>query len=341
MPLLGHAFTGMATALIVGPYSSKKSEIPSFSPVPFLTTTLVIFSYLPDIVSQCCLYFDWYDGRLLAHSILFAFLFSPAAGLILNRLTSFTKKQCFLLAFTTIMLHDLLDILQSTDRQPLWPFSTTLFGNGITIIPHNPTKEALLFGCIYCLVLSWYLFQRRGRKSVHTCNHMPPFRQKWSERILIGTIILIVLATYHLRVQRTHSFQQAMFYFHHQDYSNALRLINMVDKWPRIAKPGRLDYLRGVIYMQQHRPVLAEKYLLLSYNRNQNFFWCIGDLALLYAKTHKTHSQRIALTEPYLRKMRNNFSHHQDFSQYMQKIQLALASRHPPQAAPAITSETQ
>jgi hypothetical protein len=87
--------------------------------------------------------------------------------------------------------------------------------------------------------------------------------------------------------------------------------------------------------------VLAEKYLLLSYNRNQNFFWCIGDLALLYAKTHKTHSQRIALTEPYLRKMRNNFSHHQDFSQYMQKIQLALASRHPPQAAPAITSETQ
>jgi hypothetical protein len=189
----------------------------------------------------------------------------------------------------------------------LWPFSTTLFGNGITIIPHNPTKEALLFGCIYCLVLSWYLFQRRGRKSVHTCNHMPPFRQKWSERILIGTIILIVLATYHLRVQRTDSFQQAMSYFHHQDYSNALRLINMVDKWPRIAKPGRLDYLRGVIYMQQHRPVLAEKYLLLSYNRNQNFFWCIGDLALLYAKTHKTHSQRIALTEPYLRKMRNNF----------------------------------
>ena len=329
MPLLGHAFTGMATALIVAPHSSHNhAKSLSAASAPFLTTSLVILSYLPDIVSQCCLFFDWYDGRKLGHSLLFALLISPAAGFILNHQTSFTKKQCFLLAFATILLHDLLDILQSTDRQPLWPFDSSLVGNGITIIPHDPTKEALLFGLIYCLVLAWYLYRRRGKKLGHNNDQIPAFQQKWSERILIGSIILIALTTYHLRIQRVRLFHQAVPFLHQQRYSELLNMLDKVDKWPRIAKPGRIDYFRGVAYWKQHRIKIAEKYLLQSYARDHNFFWCVADLALIYASSDQPQLQRASLAAPYIHQLQTQFSRHRDYSNYMKKINKHLATSH-------------
>lgn len=315
----------MATALIVAPYSTKDTSSPPSSPAPFLTTSLVILSYLPDIVSQCCLLFNWYDGRKLGHSLLFALLISPAAGFILNHQTSFTKKQCFLLAFATILLHDLLDILQSTDRQPLWPFDTSIFGAGITIIPHDPTREALLFGLFYCLVLAWYLYRRRGKKSDHNNNHMPSLRQKWGERILIGLIIGIALTTYHLRVQRDHLFHRAVPYLQQQQYSQLLNMLDKVDKWPRIAKPGRIDYFRGVAYWKQHKIKLAEKYLLQSYARDHNFFWCVADLALIYASSDQPQPLRASLAAPYIHQLQTRFSRHRDYPKYMKKISSRLA----------------
>lgn len=330
MPLLGHAFTGMATALIVAPQDQKKKVSSQSLLAPFLTTSLIVLSYLPDIVSQCGLFFNWYGARQLGHSILFALFISPAAGFILNRQTSFTKKQCILLGLSTILLHDLLDILQSTDRQPFWPFSTTNFGSTLTVIPTNPTKEGLLFGLFYGIVLAWYL--HRGQKKSSNGNeysHLGPIpTQKLGEKILIILIILIALTTYHLRTQRIHTFRQAISMFHQQQYSTSLILLNKADRWPGIAKPGRPAYFKGVIYMKQHHSTLAEKYLLLSYHRNKNFFWCIGDLALLYATSNKPRSQRMALARPYIQRMRKDFSCHPDFRQYIQKIQNALINHH-------------
>lgn len=326
MPLLGHAFTGMATALIVASKSQQNAASQTF-PKPFITTSLVTLSYLPDIVSQCALFFNWYDGRQFGHSVLFALLAAPIAGFILSHQTFLTKKQCFLLALSTILLHDLLDILQSTDRLPFWPFYTTTIGNNINIIPANPSKEGLLFGVLYGLVLTRYLW--RGRKKyLGEAENRQPARtslRKRGEKIFIMLIMLMALTTYHLRIQRIHTFQQAKEMFHQQHYSNSLALFNEADRWPRIAKPGRLDYFKGIIYLQQHRPALAEKYLLRSYSRNNGFFWCIGDLALFYAKSSKAISRRTTLAEPFIRKMHRDFSEHPDYPEYMQKIRRALA----------------
>ena len=328
MPLLGHAFTGMATAIIVAPQDQKNAASSQSLLAPFLTTSLVIFSYLPDIVSQCGLFFNWYGARQLGHSILFALLISPATGFILNRQTSFTKKQCILLGLSTILFHDLLDILQSTDRQPFWPFSTTNFGSTFTVIPTDPTKEGFLFSLFYGVVLAWYLHSGRKKSSTgNTYNQPRPTPiQKWGEKILLILIMLIALATYHLRTQRMHTFRHAMSMFHQQQYSTSLALFNKVDRWPGIAKPGRLAYFKGVIYIKLHHPVLAEKYLLLSYHRNKNFFWCIGDLALLYATSDKSRSQRMSMAHPYIQRMRRDFSRHPDFQQYMHKIQNSLTN---------------
>ena len=325
MPLLGHAFTGMATALVLK-HDTAATAVDSAHPsIPFLTTSLVVLSYLPDIISQCGLLYGWHDARQLGHSVLFALLIGPAAGLILQQQTTCTRNQCFLIATATILLHDLLDILQSTDRQPLWPFATSPVGADITIIPTDPTREALLFAAFYCCVFLVHHHRHKKHPPKKINNHATssPY-YKLFDKIFIGIIICTALTTYHLRIQRIQEFQQALPYLRRHEYTSLLQMLDKVDRWPRVAKPGRIDYLRGVACMQQHHMKAAEKYLRQSYRQDPNFFWCIADLALLYARSDRPQDARVALTQPYLRTLRKNFFQHPDYQNYMDKIQHAL-----------------
>jgi hypothetical protein len=117
-------------------------------------------------------------------------------------------------------------------------------------------------------------------------------------------------------------------YLQQQQYSKLFDVLNEVDRWPRIAKPGRIDYLRGVAYWKQHKIKLAEKYMLQSYARDHNFFWCVADLALIYASSDQPQLLRASLAAPYIRQLQTQFSRHRDYPGYMKKISNHLATSH-------------
>ncbi len=325
MPLLGHAFTGMATSLLVSSTTvNHKNQATRFS--PFLPVTLVTLAYLPDIGSQLFLFLDWHHGRNFGHSLLFSVLAAIPAGFILRRQTPFTLRNSLVLAFTSIVLHDILDILQSTDRQPFWPFYTTIIGDTFTCIPTDPIKEAILFAAFYCIVLSYSLFRRKRAPSYPENRKSKLWKQLWTSRLLIAIIIVSAVASHHLRSQRLQEFKKILPYLKQQKYSELLQVLDKVDKWPRIAKAGRIDYYRGVAYMKQQKTELAEKYLLRSYSQDQNFFWCIADLALVYASSDRSQQIRASLAAPYIYQLETRFCTHADYLKNMNKIQHHLSA---------------
>lgn len=327
MPLLGHAFTGMATACIVSTSSKTNTSKSDNYFSPFLSSTLIALAYLPDIVSQVLLLLNWHNGRTFGHSLLFAVIAAIPAGILLCRQTPFTLKQSVALGFSSILLHDILDILQSTDRQPFWPFSTATVGTDFSYIPTNPTKEALIFASIYCLILGYY-FLRHKRVPLPPQTSKPySTTQVWIGRLLIFSIVLSAVATHHLRSQRLREFQQTRPYLKQHKYKELFQTLDTVDKWPKITHAGRTDYFRGEAYLQQHKLDLAETYFLKSYAQDNNFFWCVANLALTYALSDRTQEKRVTLSAPYLFQLQTQFSRHREYPNYMRKIQHNLSTR--------------
>lgn len=134
MPVLGHAFVGAATAIYTNP-SGKGT--PSLRPLELELWTLVLLclAYLPDILSQILKLIGWPEARLMTHSILFAFGVSLLIAGPLSRLAGFSFSKAFVLSLATILFHDLLDLLQSTDRAPWWPVSDNRILSGMAILP--------------------------------------------------------------------------------------------------------------------------------------------------------------------------------------------------------------
>ena len=326
MPLLGHAFTGIATALIVSSNIADHKKPTKHFISPFLPVTLITLAYLPDIFSQLFLYLNWNDGRNFGHSLLFAIIFAIPAGLVLFGQTPFTIKQSFSLAFISITLHDILDILQSTDRQPFWPFHTTIIDHNLSIIPIDPIKELLLFTSLYCVILIYYYFRRQRNLPYREKQQPQALIQVWSARLLIIIVIASAVITHQLRSQRLHEYQKVLPYLKQQNYAELLPIVDKVDKWPRIAKAGRTDYYRGVIYMKQRKTKLAEEYLLRAYSQDKTFFWCIADLAILYATSNNPQEIRLSLATPYIKQLQTQFSIHTDYHKNMTKIQHHLST---------------
>lgn len=256
---------------------------------------------------------------------MFALLVGPVIGPLLKRQTGVSLPTGILLASATVFLHDLLDILQSTDRQPFWPFITVPVGTHISIIPKNPASEALLFASLCLLALAVFRFIRRHLSSTDTIQRLPGDRlQTWSERVIIAAILATAVTCYHLRTQRLHDFQQIMPSLRQQNYQKMLTVLTQVDRWPGIGKPGRIDYFRGLTYMKMGSTDAAEQHLLRAYRQDPEFFWSVADLALAYASSDRPAKTRAALTAPLLEELRKNFPTHPDLPEYLRKIQAYL-----------------
>ena len=101
MPVLGHAFVGLAIGISTRPSAQRPSETvgmgaASISWLPAVVT----LAYLPDIVAQLGLLAGWSDSRLLGHSVIFAVAVSPAIAAVLRRLA----RVSFARAFVTALL---------------------------------------------------------------------------------------------------------------------------------------------------------------------------------------------------------------------------------------------
>src|SRR5882724_3452872 len=147
MPVLGHAFVGLTIAVATRPSARGPSEAPAIGAASALwLPAVVVLAYLPDIVAQLGLIAGWSDSRLLGHSVIFAVAVSPAIAAVLVRLTGVSFTRAFITALVSLLVHDVLDLAQATDRAPWWPLSDRPIGVDLGLVPTGLLREAAVFG---------------------------------------------------------------------------------------------------------------------------------------------------------------------------------------------------
>src|SRR5262245_756925 len=96
MPVLGHAFVGLATAMTVRPSRQAVLGAALWTPV------LVGLAYLPDIAAQAGLLLGLSEPRIATHSVLAAVVASAIVAMPLAWLAGISARRAFLIALVSI-----------------------------------------------------------------------------------------------------------------------------------------------------------------------------------------------------------------------------------------------
>lgn len=328
MPVLGHAFIGLA----VGIYT-KPSQKPPLSQSTLIGSTFWIpiavgLSYLPDIVAQIAFLAGSTHARVVTHSILFAIIASAVIASGLSFITDFSYLRLFFISLISILIHDLLDLAQATDRIPFWPFSNHYVSLDFNLLPTNLYRELIWFGLFLLFFLTLYrIFSRfKTRKEIiYPAQKTSPLWAIRASRILIITIILVAAITHYLREIREQELEKARILLEQQNYRDTLNTLDLAERWPSTAKPGRIDYLRAEVFQGMGDRQHAEEYYLRSYRIDPWYFWVVADLAIFYASSDLSIEERRLQTMPYLFRLKNDFASHKDFQTTLSRIERKLA----------------
>lgn len=340
MPVFGHAVVGLAIATWTHPQSGKPAVSLSERLGPTLWAPLVIgVSYLPDIVAQCGQFVIGRDLRQMTHAVPMAIVLALLVAPVVIAFYRQEWTRTFAVIVGAVIVHDLLDFLQATNRIILWPLSAAAIGPEQPVIPREPWPEALVFLVGYALAVAAYRWTQSNSISVWPIS---PFRHNvgsrlWLNRIVTTVIVGAAIVTHQLRAIREAQLEQARALAHTQHaYPEALATLNLAERWPSTAKPGRIDYLRAWTYKQLNDRKRAESYYLRSYQADPTYFWTIADLALFYASSDEPSAHRRQAIVPYLRRLQNDFYTHPHLPLVLTQIELLL-TRHS-RGAPTLSS---
>ena len=329
MPVLGHAFVGLAIAVSTRPSAEEPSEPPSAGTASVLwVPAVVILAYFPDIVAQLGLLAGWSAARLLGHSVIFAMAVSPAISAVLMRLTRVPFARAFLTALLSLLAHDVLDVAQATDRAPWWPLSDWSVGADLGLIPTDLRREAAVFGGLLLAFLAVRYWSRRwsGRSAVD-----PPLagegqsRLVWLGRIFVVAVVMAAAVTHLLRDARESQFEKGRALVEHRAYPAAFEALARAERWPSTTRPGRIDYVRAEAYAGMGDRRLAETSYLRAYRADGTYFWTVADLALFYASSDEPAADRRRLAAPYLTRLRTEFAGHPDCPRVLAHVERKLA----------------
>lgn len=314
MPVLGHAFVGIATAMYTKPATGRSVGLSFWMP------TVIGLAYLPDIVHQVGLLFGVAGLRAVSHSVLFAVVVSVPAAVGLAKLASTSVKRAFLVSVISILIHDGLDFLQATDRQPWWPLSTKGIGFDLEIIPVNSLRETVLFGLAFCIFFVCYrLIAKRRDGSVHSGGNV------WVARVLSVSLVLAASLTHYQRSVREGNLEQAWTMIKGKDFGAALAVLDQAERWPSTAKPGRLEYARAEAYLKKGDRSQAEANYLRSIAADASYFWAVADLAVFYASSTGLPAERRLRAGPYMRRLQDEFADHDSQPRVLAKLERKLS----------------
>jgi hypothetical protein len=330
MPVLGHAFAGLAIGVFTRPPARGHSEPPGIASALVLwVPAAVTLAYLPDIVAQLGLLAGWSDGRLLGHSVIFAVAVSPAVAAVLMGLTRVSFSRAFTTVLLSLLVHDILDLAQATDRAPWWPLSDRPVRFDIRLIPTDLLREAALFGGLLLAFLAL-------RHAAHRWARHRPIasgtrggnntRLVWLSRGFIGGVVLSAVVTHSLRDARESQLETGRTLVEQRAYPAALEALAQAERWPSTTKPGRIDYVRAEAYADMGNRPRAEAYYLRAYRADPTYFWAVADLALFYASSNDPVAERRRLLAPYLNRLQTEFAGHLDLPEVLARINRKLAA---------------
>ena len=346
MPVLGHAFVGLAIGMSTRPPVGDCD--PGLDPgkgSAFWIPAMVTLAYLPDIVTQIATLAGWSDGRLFGHSIIFAPMSSVLIVPLLMRLAAVSFTRAFACSLISLLVHDVLDLAQATDRVPWWPLSHRHVRVDRALLPTGSIQEAALFGVLLVAFLIVHHMTRsvsdRGRTGSSSWGLRQPWRV-WLSHAAVGAIILVAVVTHGLREKREVQLLSARALIEQRSYQAGLQTLAQAERWPSTAKLGRIDYLRAEAYAGMGDRRRAEVHYLRAYSADPMYFWAVADLALFYASSSQPAAERRRLTEPYLARLITDFATHQELPTVMAKVEQklkAFSSGGVPGIAPARGSD--
>jgi membrane-bound metal-dependent hydrolase YbcI (DUF457 family) len=312
VPLIGHAVAGWATALESEPAGGRSGAL--WAPAIILT------AYLPDVVGQLGLLAGWADAQRAGHSVPLAVAASPLVAAAVAAVARVGYRRAWAVSLGTLLLHDLMDVLQSTDRQPWWPVSSGPLILERSLIPQSPVGEAAVFA----VLLVAYLLVRRLRAQ-GTAG--PPGTRPWAGHALTIALALAAVATHGLRELRERQFEDARRQIERGDVRAGLGLLERAAAWPSTARPGRAEYLQGEAYARLGDRAAAEAGYLRSLRLDPGYFWALADLAAFYAAGPEPQETRRARVLPLLARLREEHADHPDLARMEQRIARALEGR--------------
>jgi membrane-bound metal-dependent hydrolase YbcI (DUF457 family) len=313
MPVLGHAFAGLAIGM-TAERAQRKDRAASSWFVPLVVT----LSYLPDLSTHLLKLAGWNEARVFSHSLLFAVAASLAAVPLLRRMSGLSSARAFLIAAACVAGHDLLDLAQASDRQLWWPFSARR--SGFALLPTGSVSETLIFGSAFAIFALVHYLRRGSRQET------PPTNNRWPARMMVLALMLAAGATQYARSVRESQFENAHTLLEAGNYPAALAYADDADKWPSVAKRGRTDYIRGAAYAGMGDAARAEYYYLRSYEAEPGYFWLVVDLADFYSSSPRSRVERQRAAEPYLRQLRTEFTSQAQQSQVISRIERQLSA---------------
>lgn len=323
MPLLGHAFVGLATGMAVPPFSQGR---PAIAPRQQVAAALwipiaVVLAYLPDLATQAGLVLGLPGARAAGHSALFALAVAPIIAALGAALGGLPPVRLLGVALGSVLLHDVLDVAQSTAWLPWWPLSRAAVNLGVTLIPANPRREAIAFAALFALFAAGHVaLRRRPPPEARTASG-----PRWAGRVLVVGLIAAAAITHHLRDSREQRLGEARALIAQRRHPEALAALDDAERWPSTAKPGRIDHLRGEAWFGLGNRARAEDHYRRSLEADPDFFWLVADLAMFHASGDLSSAERRARAAPYLERLRRDFARHPALSTMLARIDRRLA----------------
>ena len=320
MPIIGHAFVGVATA-VAFPVSADRPPASARSEATWVVAMLAC-AYLPDIASQALRFLVVGDPRQPAHSLAFAVAVSVPAAWALSHLAGDRYPRVLGVVLASVLVHDLLDVLQSPGRMPFAPFSSWT-ADFEPVLPRGARVETVLFGgaALGVVVIRAHHLGVTGRG---------PRTWLGIDRMLVlaflaaMAVLPVALYTHHCRNLRERQAFRATRYLHAGDPARALRTLDEAGRWPGVARPARLDHLRAEALSLLGREAEAESLYLRAREGDPTSFWILADLAQFYAASSRPEGERRRLVAPLVRELDARFYSHSRYREVVDRIECRL-----------------
>ena len=204
MPVFGHAFVGLGTAQHIKPQARDSIGATIWAAI------VVLLNYLPDIVSQICIFIGLRGVETIAHSLSAAIVLSLIAAAVIRVLARLNFSMAFFISLCSILSHNLLDLIYAPERFFLWPFSNWRPGSDFSLPPLSLTEEILFFGSLYFIswLMYWFWFDKRVSQPLRYNTTRQQYLV-WLSRIMVIMIFICAGTTHYLQKIRGEQFQQA------------------------------------------------------------------------------------------------------------------------------------
>ncbi len=316
MPVIGHALAGVVVAAASSPRVSTLADRNRPSFVRW-TVVLVTLAYVPDILAYLMLMAGRPGTTYVTHSLVLAVALSVPGAWAVSRMTGVSRLAGFMYAAGSIGLHDFLDVLESTDRMPFWPFSTWRPHGVLMSAAWNARVPLIVVTiCVVAAMASWIWRSRR-------IYQIRPGRD-WRDLMFIVLVIVAAVGTNDLRAERNTAVRRARLLLERGDYRGALTLCDAAEPWPSQARAGRIDHLRGDAWLGLGDVGQAEQYYLRSYRADPSYIWTVADLAELYASEEGSPAERQRRAQRWMHLLQSRFAAHPAMPALLTRAEQAL-----------------